>query len=1345
MAGFAHLHVHSEFSLLDGFCRIPDLLDRTAALGMDAVALTDHGAMYGAADFYLAARERGIRPIVGCEVYVAPRARTDRDPTLDRRAYHLTLLARNLTGYRNLVRMVSRASLEGFYYRPRVDRELLAEHAEGLICLSGCPAGEVSRALADDDFKRAEAVARWHADTFGPENYYIELQRSGLPELDTVERHLPAIARGLGLPPVATNDVHYVSPDDKDAHDILLCIQTGSLMADAKRMRMEGDWHLKSPDDMAQAFDDLPDAVANSAVIAARCHLELPFGRIAMPTVDLPAGVTPGQRLAQLAGEGLARRRPDAPADYRERLAYELDIIEQTEFADYLLLVGEIMAHARGQGMLTAPRGSVNGSLVAYATGMSDIDPLEHGIIFERFLTIGRKGSMPDVDMDFPSDRRDEVIDYITQRFGADHVAQIVTFGTLAARAAVRDVGRVLGMEYGLVDRVAKLIPFNPITPFDIDRSLETVPELKGLYQEDDAVRRLLDTARRIEGVARHASTHAAGLVVSSDPLDQHVPLMRSAEGQPVAQFTFQTIEKIGLLKLDVLGLSNFRTIQLALRLVAETAGRQLTPEDIPLDDDAAFALLRRGRTVGVFQLEGAGMTRTLRDLAPTSIGELAAIIALYRPGPMANIETYIERKHGRSEPTYLHPQLELLLRETYGVLVYADQVLLIARELAGYSWDEADNFRKAVGKKIREVLQREHETFVTRCVGRGVPQHVAEQVFELIEPFAGYGFNKSHAVSYAVIAYWTAWLKARYPVQFLTALLDTDAGDVSKVARTRAEADLLGVAVLPPNLNQSGATFQPRDGAIVFGLTAIKNVGEAAVDAIIAARAEGGPFTSLADACARVDLRRAPKRAWDSLIKVGALDSLGERQALLTALEPAMKRGQRAQADRAAGQTTMFGLGQMEEQAEPEFTVVDQPIAAEADRRSWEKALLGLYVTPSPLSDPAVGEQLAASVDVRIYEIEETHNGRSLTVGGIVAGLRSFMTRKGSVMGSVTLEDPPGAIEVVCFPRIWSRISSELETDAVLLATGRVESDGAEARLLADNVYSLAALTPGGADDDARQRPEVVDESPADVTGRGAADGADAAADGNALAADNDNAAAADNGNALAADNGNAAAADNDNAAAADNGKVLAADAPTPEPHTAARAPTGAPAAAAAAAHEPAPPPPPAPESAPPRGGEPAAAGGPSANGARQAAHDVEPSREDARTNGAPAAAAPPRGAKPDAEASAAESAAAVDPPAQTANAARAAAPSDPPSDPPPDLVLVTLRRSPDPSFDIDLLKRLDAAVTAHQGGTPLHLEIVKTDGEAARLRWRTGVQPDAELLGELSAQFGQDAVQAR
>ncbi|MCY3748663.1 MAG: DNA polymerase III subunit alpha [Chloroflexi bacterium] len=1291
MAGFAHLHVHSEFSLLDGFCRIPDLIERTAALGMDSVAITDHGAMYAAADFYLAARDKGVRPIIGCEVYVAPRSHTDRDPALDRRSFHLTLLARNLTGYRNLVRLVSRASLDGFYYKPRVDRDLLAAHAEGLICLSGCPSSELSRAVSSGNLTRAEDIARWHADTFGAENYFVEIQRPGLPEQEALTEGLIQLAGGLGLPLVASNDVHYLTPDDRDAHDILLCIQTGSLVADTDRMRMEGEWYLKSPEEMAQAFDDQPDALANTVAVAERCDLDLPFGRIAMPSVEVPQGHTVKSHLAELATEGLARRLPNADSRYRERLAYELDVIHQTDFGEYLLLVREIFAFARAQGMLTAPRGSVNGSLVAFATDMSDIDPIEHDIIFERFLTIGRKGSMPDVDMDFPSDRRDEVIEYMIRRFGADHVAQIVTFGTLAARAAVRDVGRVLGMEYGLTDRVAKQIPVNPVDPYTIGRSLDEVDELKRLYQEDDAVRRLLDSAQRIEGVARHASTHAAGLVVSRDPLQEHVPLTRSAEGRPVAQFTFQTIEKIGLLQLDVLGLSNFRTIQHALQLVDKATGQALAPQDIPLDDDAAFALLRRGRTVGIFQMEGAGMTRTLRDLAPTSIGEVAAIIALYRPGPMANIPTYIDRKHGRTAPTYLHERLEPILSETYGVLVYADQVLMIARHLAGYSWDEADNFRRAVGKKIREALQSEHEKFVARSVQEGIPNDVAEEIFALIEPFAGYGFNKAHAVSYAVIAYWTAWLKAHYPVQFLTALLDTDAGDVGKVASIRMEAELLGVSVLPPNINQSGVTFEPRDDSIVFGLTAIKNVGEAAVEAIATARQEGGPFNSLADACERVDLRRAPKRAWESLIKVGALDELGERQALLEALEPAMKRGQRSQTDRAAGQTTMFGIGLLPESTEPAFELPDVSAAAESERRRWEKELLGLYVTPSPLSDPAIGEQLAANVDARIFELEDTHHGQSLTIGGIVSNLRSFMTRKGQMMGAVTLEDPPGAIEVICFPRIWQRISPELSNDRVVVATGRIEGNDASPRMLADNLYPLSAATSNGA----------------------AAEAAD------------------ENGHAVPEQPGNE---DSLPMPGDDASGDFYVPEPVHEPSNISKADEDAvmpaPGASdASAEYEPDAP-------AEQRAAEPAhtPVNGSTSPAPAESVTDPRPSEVPDRTESTAAPSTAGNGANGATRA--------------PANGTSPTPESEEPTPPAPSegslpaRVVVTLRRSPDPSFDLDLLKRLNAAVISNEGPTPLHLHIVKTDGSVARLRWPNTVQPGESLLGELSAQFGKDSV---
>ena len=1227
---------------------------------MDSIALTDHGAMYAAADFYLAAKKKHIRPIIGCEVYVAPRARTDRDAILDRRAYHLTLLARDIEGYRNLVRLVSRAWLEGFYYKPRVDRELLQAHASGLICLSGCPSGELARALADSDRTRAETIARWHADTFGPDNYYIELQRPGLPDQDPLVKNLSELANGLGLPTVASNDVHYLTPEDKDAHDILLCIQTGSHVADTDRMRMDGEWHLKSPEEMTAAFSDHPDALVNSTKIAERCNIELPFGRIDMPKPELPDGVTEIEFLTQQATEGLRRRLGDPPQAYRDRLAYELDIIGQTDFGPYLLLVGEIMAFARKQGMLTAPRGSVNGSLVAYATGMSEIDPIKHDIIFERFLTLGRKGSMPDVDMDFPSDRRDEVIDYISRRYGADHVAQIVTFGTLAARAAVRDVGRVLGMEYGLVDRIAKLIPVNPITPFDINRSLETVTELKEMYQTDASVRRLLDSAQRIEGVARHASTHAAGLVVSSDPLQEHVPLTRSGdEGNPVAQFTFQTIEKIGLLKLDVLGLSNFQTIQHALRLIQSSTGQDLKPEEIPLEDTSAFDLLRKGRTVGIFQLESAGMTRTLRDLAPSNIGELAAIIALYRPGPMANIDTYIERKHGRSPPAFLHETLEPILRETFGVLVYADQVLMIARQFAGYSWDEADNFRKAVGKKIRTALASEHEKFVARSVESGIPENIAEEVFELIEPFAGYGFNKAHAISYAIIAYWTAWLKAHYPVEFLSALLATEAGDIAKIARTKAEAGLLGVNVLPPNINQSGITFQPRDQAIVFGLAAVKNVGEAAVEAIVEARENTGAFTSLMNACERVDLQKAPRRAWESLIKVGALDELGERQALLEALAPAIKRGQKLQVDRASGQATMFGSAVFESSDEPTFEMPVVAAASEPERRRWEKDLLGLYVTPSPLSDPTIGEQLVANVDVRIIDLEEVHTGQTLTVGGIVSNVRSFMTRKGhEMMGAVTLEDPPGSIEVICFPRIWQRIAPDLEADRVVIASGRIEGDNNTPRMLADNIYALSAVLDTESDSDLERYDLDTVQDMADVTLVDHSEPSHLATTGRP---------------ALGPDDAIPSSTSSTESIESPPAAIQTQRPPAPQsPSQDENSPTS-----------------PSDTKRIPEAGI----------STPDAASDIDTNTSDESVSDAPLQSSHRR-------------------------------------------IVLTLRRTPDPAFDIDLLRRLDAAAKQEPGEAQLELDVVKTDGSVARLCWPDRVNAGDRLRTALAREFGDDSV---
>ncbi len=1350
VADFVHLHVHSEFSLLDGFCRIPELLSYSRELGMDSVALTDHGSMFGAADFYLAAKDAGVRPIVGCEVYVAPRSRTDRDARLDRRAFHLTLLARDLEGYRSLIKLTSRAHLEGFYYRPRVDRDLLREHSAGLICLSGCPSGDLARAIRNGNLERAEAIARWHADVFGDGNYYIELQRNGQPEQSALNQALVDLAGGLGLPLVATNDVHYTRPEHQSAHDVLLCIQTGSLVADTDRMHMEGEFHLRSPDDMAAAFDDLPEALANTVRIAERCELDLPFGRIAMPTLQLPDGETAFAHLRELAATGLASRLgAQPPPGYGDRLEYELDVIEKTDFAEYLLIVGDIIRFARGAGMLTAPRGSVNGSLVAFATGMSDIDPVKHDIMFERFLTVGRKGSMPDVDMDFPSDRREEVIDYIVRTYGADHVAQIVTFGTLAARAAVRDVGRALDQPYADVDRVAKLIPVDAINPFSIGRAIETVGELQELYRGDPDVRRLLDTAQEVQGVARHASTHAAGVVVSREPLMEHLPLMRSADGQPVAQFTFGTIDKIGLLKLDVLGLSTFRTIQHALRLVEADSGRALAPQDIPLDDDEAFALLRAGRTAGVFQLEGSGMTRTLIDLQPSSIDDLAAIIALYRPGPMANIAQYIATKNDPNEVSYLHPKLEPILGETYGVLVYVDQVLRVVREIAGYDWDEADRFRYAVGKKIRKALEQEHEQFVARSVGNGLSEDLAEQIFALIEPFAGYGFNKAHAVSYAVIAHWTAWLKAHYPAQFLTALLVTESGDTAKIARTRSEAAALGIDLRPPDINSSEAAFVHRDGSIVFGLGAVKNVGEQAVTTILAARPDGGPFTSLADLCERVDVRSVPRRAFEALIKVGAFDALGERNALLEALESELKRGQKVMADRSAGQTTMFELGVLDE---PSAAAPMAPAVEPADdrlRRRWEKELLGLQVSPSPLSETAVYDRLLAAVDAPIHGLAQEHVGRQISAGGLVTEIRSFLTRKGDPMGVITLEDPPGAIDVTVFPRAWAKIGGEIEPDQVLIAVGKLEGDDATLRMIADNLYPLSALPveaesdaatpepaaaaeptpPSAADAPAAGQPLVVAEGvvsePLDVPASTAPSAvevvavsepraAEAAgsivppaaevADRNlalvgslAVQAAGSSAGARAAGPAAGEPGAGSGATESDDDehqpdAGVPNGESATADADVPKRES----------AAAPDADEP--------------------------NGESATADADVPKRESAATADADV---PKRESATDAAVPTAESA---DPPPSESPVEGAHAP--------PTRIVVTLHRGPDVGFDLDLLDRLKRAVQVHPGDVPLELRVVRPDAGVTRLRWPRSVDAGKALLGELRREFGDDAV---
>jgi DNA polymerase-3 subunit alpha len=1052
--GFVHLHVHSEFSLLDGMGKIPALVARACELGMPALGLTDHGVMFGAMDFYLEARCQGIKPIVGCEFYVAPRRMTDREGRKDGAVSHLTLLAANETGYRNLIAMASKAQLEGFYYRPRIDRELLAESAEGLICLSGCPSSEISRLVRDMNLDQAVELAGWYQDVFGKDSFFVEVQNHGMEMEKQLGAGLIEVADRVGAMLVGTNDVHYVDEADKDAHDVLLCVGTNSTVDQADRMRMQGDYHLKTEQEMAVALREFPGALTNTLAVAERCELELNFDRISLPQMEIPAGEDENSYLRKMALEGLDRRLPGADASYRERVDMELATIEQLGFAMYFLIHADVFRFSRSKGMLAGPRGSVGGSLVAFCLFISDIDPLLRDISFERFLNEGRQGQPPDIDMDFPDDGREEVINYVVEKYGRDRVAQIATFGTMAARGAIRDVGRAMGMSYGEVDKIAKAIPFSGVEPWDITRALKKMPQLKEMYAREPAVQRLLDTAKQLEGVSRNASVHAAGVVVSNLPLVEHVPLMRSgSSGDPVAQYTFGTLERIGFLKMDFLGLATFRTINKTLKFVQQTRGEKLVIQDVPFDDAKTFDLLARGETVGLFQLEGSAMTRHLTHLKPTSVSDLAAMVALYRPGPMANIDEYVRMKETPDEVTYLHPALEPILKETHGVMVYQDQVLLAARDLAGYTWPEIDVMRKAMGKKIAEELRIQREKFVDGAVAKDVERHTAEEIYSLIEPFGGYGFNKAHAFFYGTIAYWTAYLKANYPVEFMASVLITNSGDSGKIAAAFAECDGKGIEIVAPSISRSEADFRIDGNQIVWGLAAVKNVGKTAMESIVATRAHE-PFTSLEQFCQSVDGKVLNRRMVESLVKVGAMDEMGERNALLEALGPAVERAQKLQRDGLAGHATLFDT--IDDAAAPsmEAELPDVPPASDDEKSAWEVELLGVKFSPDDFD--RAWPRLKATLRMAPAEIGEEHNDQYVDTGGQIKQFRSFPTRRGAEMAAFVLHTPEGDVEVTVLPGAYDSHRENLVEDQVVALRVKAEVDDLAVRLLVDRQSSL-------------------------------------------------------------------------------------------------------------------------------------------------------------------------------------------------------------------------------------------------------------------------------------------------
>jgi len=1024
---FTHLHLHTEYSLLDGLLRIPQLMDRVQEMGQEAVALTDHGVLYAAIDFYREARARGLKPIIGIEAYVAHGSRRSRDPQRDKSSNHITLLSRNLTGYRNLLTLVTKANLEGYYYKPRMDRELFEQHGQGIIALSGCHSSELHRLLMDGRYDDAVAAARWYREVF--DDFYLELQEHNMPEVQAVNRELVRISRETGIPLVATNDCHYIYRDDAPTHDILLCIGTNTSVLDERRMRMSDDsYYIKSEEEMRALFPELPEAIDNTWRIAQGCDLDLEFGRLHLPEADVPPGLSPDDHLAQLSREGLARRYPQVSEEVQRRLEYELSVVRETGFANYILVVKDFSDFARSRGILMGVRGSAAASLILYSLGVTDIDPLEHRLVFERFLNVERR-EMPDIDLDFADDRRDEVIRYVAEKYGHDRVAQIITFGTMGAKAAIRDVGRALGMTYSDVDRVARLIP--NVLHMTIERALEDSPELASIYEMDEQVRRLVDTARRMEGIARHASTHAAGVVISREPLVEHVPLQKPSRGDessiPMTQFAMDQVAEIGLLKMDFLGLVNLTILGRAVEIIREAWGQEIDLFNLPDGDPQTFEMLSKGETFGVFQLESAGMRRHIQELKPTAIGELAAMVALYRPGPMQHIPAYCRAKHGLEEIRYPHPDLADILDETYGVITYQDQVLLIAQKFAGYTLGEADVMRKAMGKKIPEVMRAERERFLTGAKRKGYPEEATVQIFELILPFAGYAFNKAHAVCYATIAYQTAYLKAHYPAEYMTAVLSLASshptGAQERIAAAVAESAKLGIPVLPPDINHSGTNFTlapAEDGrqAIRFGLAVIKNVGWGAAEGVVAEREENGPFASIDDFCRRINLKNLNRRALESLIKAGALDALGQRGTVLANLDRIISLAQREQRLRESGQATMFDLfGESVATPLPSLEL-EEAETNRAQQLSWEKELLGVYVSEHPFS--AAAAALAPHVTTVCSEVTAEMAGREVVLAGMVTATRRLFTRDGRVFCAAQIEDLSGSVEVTVWPDLF-------------------------------------------------------------------------------------------------------------------------------------------------------------------------------------------------------------------------------------------------------------------------------------------------------------------------------------
>ncbi len=1042
MSSFVHLHVHSEYSLLDGACRVEHLCKKTANEGAPGIALTDHGVMFGAVEFYDAAKKVGLTPIIGCEAYIAPRGRFDRTV---RDEAHVTLLAASDVGYKNLTRLISKGFLEGYYYKPRIDMDLLAQYNEGLIVLSGCMSSMVSAPLLKNDYATAKSNAKMFHDIFG-DRYYIEIMRHGMPEEDVINEGLIRIARELGYPLVATNDSHYLLQSDAQAHDVLLCIGTGKTVQDTSRMKFFSDqFYVKSAEEMRELFADIPEACDNTLEIVKRIDIKIPDKVFYLPDYPVPKtdalfGPTAEEYLREQCEHGLLERygteRVQNDPEIRERLEYELGVIIKMGYASYFLIVWDFIKYARDRDIPVGPgRGSAVGSIVAYCLHITDLDPIKFKLLFERFLNPERI-SMPDIDTDFCVERRDEVIKYVIEKYGKDRVAQIVTFGTMAARAAVRDAGRALGVPLPDVDRVAKLIPSGP-GGLSIEKALEQIPELGVLYNHDPQIRKLLDTAKSIEGLARHASTHAAGVVISKNPLTDHVPLVRIGDGDVNTQYEMGDVERVGLLKMDFLGLRNLTVMKAASDEIRRTVAPDFDLAKMPDDDAKTYEMIGRGETLGMFQLESDGMKRVCTELKPSRLDDIIALVALYRPGPMELIPEYIHRKHGRKPVTYLHPALEPILDETYGIACYQEQVMRIARDLAGFSMGQADELRQVMGKKKKEQIPIYRKKFLDGCAANGLAPKLAEDIFAFIEPFAGYGFNKCHSAAYGWIAYQTAYLKANFPLQYFAALMSSVRDKTDKLVEYIDEAKKMGIAVLPPDVNASLVDFTVVAGEIRFGLAAIKGVGENGVRSILDTRDAAGPFVDLFDLVARVDLKAVNRKVFEALIKCGALDRLpGNRAQQLDALDSALEVASREARDRELGQSSLFG---MIEEPHPSMkpSLRFQPAPTTMEQLAWEKETLGIFVSGHPLAD--VAEALARTGAIAVRDLRDLEDDSPVKIAGLVTAVRRTLTKAQTQMLFATVEDTTGAIECIVFPKGYADLQSRFVEDGIVVVTGRL------------------------------------------------------------------------------------------------------------------------------------------------------------------------------------------------------------------------------------------------------------------------------------------------------------------